>query len=78
MLCVTGVYLRNIANMTFVILHLNVSCLSVSSSCLAANLLPIMKQFIFHSLTECHSPTNTCKVSMFFFFVLVNKSLIFS
>ena len=33
MLCVTGVYLRDITNMIFVILHLNVSCLNICSSC---------------------------------------------
>ena len=33
-LCVTGVYLRHITNVIFVILHLNVSYLSVWSSCL--------------------------------------------
>ena len=31
MLCVTGVYLRDLDNMIFVILHLNVSHLSVFS-----------------------------------------------
>ena len=31
---VTGVYLRDITDMIFVILHLNVSCLSVCFSCL--------------------------------------------
>ena len=35
MLCVTGVYLGDIAYMIFVILHLNVSGLSVCSSCLS-------------------------------------------
>ena len=33
-LCVTGVYLRDLTNIIFVILHLNVSHLSVCSSCL--------------------------------------------
>ena len=33
MLCVTGMYLRDIANMIFVILLLNVSHLSICSSC---------------------------------------------
>ena len=33
-LCVTGVYLRDITKMIFVILHLNVSQLSICSSCL--------------------------------------------
>ena len=33
MLCVTGVYLRDITNTIFVILHFNVSQLSVCSHC---------------------------------------------
>ena len=33
MLCVSGVYLRDITNTIFVILHLNVSHLSLCSSC---------------------------------------------
>ena len=33
MICVTGVYLRDITNMIFVILHLDVSRLSVCFSC---------------------------------------------
>ena len=32
MLCVTGVYLKDIANTSFVILHLNVNCVSVCTS----------------------------------------------
>ena len=31
---VTGMYLRDISNMIFVILHLSLSCLSVCCSCL--------------------------------------------
>ena len=34
MLCVTSVYLGDIKNMIFVILHLNVSRLSICCSCL--------------------------------------------
>ena len=35
MLCGAGVHLRDITNMIFVILHLNVNGLSVCSSCLS-------------------------------------------
>ena len=33
MLCVTGVYLRDVTNTTFSILHLNVNYLSICSAC---------------------------------------------
>ena len=33
-LCLTGVYFRNITNTIFVIFHLNVNCLRVCSTCL--------------------------------------------
>ena len=35
--CVTGVYLRDITNMIFIILHLNMSCLSVCFCSLSLN-----------------------------------------
>ena len=34
MLCVTGLYLRDINNMIFVIFHLSMSCVSICFSCL--------------------------------------------
>ena len=37
MICVTGVYLRYVANTIFVILHLNVSVLSICCSCLSVS-----------------------------------------
>ena len=33
MVCLTGLYSRDITNMIFVTMHLNVSCLSACSSC---------------------------------------------
>ena len=39
MLCVTGVYLKEIANTDFVILHLNVRRLRVCCSCMLAGIV---------------------------------------
>ena len=55
-LCVSGVYLRDITDMIFVILHLNVGHLSVCSSCLIKFLFSVLLFninffFLFKQLT---------------------------
>ena len=54
MLCVTGVYLRDITNIIFAILLLNVSHLSVCSSCL-------VKSAYIHAFTLHNTQVNTLK-----------------
>ena len=39
MLCITGVYLRDITYTIFIVLHLSMSCLSICSFCFFSSIL---------------------------------------
>ena len=60
--CVTGLYLRDITNMIFVILHLNVSCWSVCSACVlipvAGNVMHFGNLFVEEGKSVRHQCTH--------------------